>query len=222
MADLSEVIKGLKGVKPKPSYTTRKRGSARSYPWAPADDGRVECQGCGGKWSTDMVTHPFLVIKECTMCAAQTILWRCFEEDDEMFVKGASPHENMTKDQIAVMSVNTEKACITLKCAYNPFFGERLKLLLRPAERKWNPDAKVWEIHPSKAKDVEQLLRVFYSGVQILGTKPAGGSKFERLLLLLKKEDKHMVYKMLALKYHPDKGGSHEAMTLINEIFKQA
>jgi hypothetical protein len=216
MAELKDIIAGLK---PK---TKRTRGYRRLPPSRIYyDPYPYECNSCGCEMSgPDMVTHMYLQLAECRMCAAETVFWRCFEED-EMIVKGSDPKPDMTKSEMAVMSVNANRATITLRCSWNPFFTEALKSSLRPSERRWNSDDRVWEIHPSRAKDAEQILKQFYAGVQILGTKPAGGSKFERLLCLLKKEDKQSIYKLLALKYHPDRGGSHEIMTIINDIFKQ-
>jgi len=128
---------------------------------------------------------------------------------------------DMTKGEMAVMSVDQQKAVLTLKVLYNPFFNERLKKAIEPKYRNWNPTNKCWEFHPSKMKDVQQICGEFYKGVQIIGQKPVLGTKFEKLLSKLTKDDKAAIYRLMALKYHPDKGGSHEVMSLINEVFKQ-
>jgi hypothetical protein len=128
---------------------------------------------------------------------------------------------DMTKNDMAVMSVDQARAVLTLKVLYNPFFNERLKKAIEPKYRNWNLANKCWELHPSKMKDVQAICGEFYKGVQIIGQKPVLGTKFEKLLVKLTKDDKAAIYRLMALKYHPDKGGSHETMSLLNEVFKQ-
>lgn len=143
------------------------------------------------------------------------------EEDVYMHLDNKPLSPDMTKNDMAVMSVDQAKAVLTLKVLYNPFFNQRLKERVEPKYRNWNPTNKCWELHPSKMKDVQQICQEFYKGVQIIGQKPVLGSKFEKLLSKLTKDDKVSIYRLMALKYHPDKGGSHEVMSLLNEVFKQ-
>ena len=138
-----------------------------------------------------------------------------------MLINNPTMSPDMTKDDMAVMSVDQQKAVLTLKVTYNPFFNERLKKSIESKYRNWSPVNKCWEIHPSKMKDVQAICGEFYKGVQIIGQKPVLGTKFEKLLSQLTKDDKASIYRLMALKYHPDKGGSHEVMSLINEVFKQ-
>jgi len=144
-----------------------------------------------------------------------------YKEEFYMILTNTPMSPDMTKGEMAVMSVDQQKAVLTLKVLYNPFFNERLKKAIEPKYRNWNPTNKCWEFHPSKMKDVQQICGEFYKGVQIIGQKPVLGTKFEKLLSKLTKDDKAAIYRLMALKYHPDKGGSHEVMSLINEVFKQ-
>lgn len=137
-----------------------------------------------------------------------------------MKITGNDPKPDMTKGDIAVMSANPARGCLVIKAAYNPYFSESLKRLLKPSERRWNPEERVWEIHPSRAKEAESLLRQYYGGVQIMAQRVLPASKLEKLLGLLTEDDKKAIYRLLACKYHPDRGGSHEAMSLINEVFR--
>lgn len=153
---------------------------------------------------------------------------KCFGWDVDLLDVEVYMHLNdkplspdMTKQETAVMSVDQAKAVITLKVLYNPFFNERLKSTIEPKYRNWNPANKCWEFHPSMMKQVQQVCNQFYKCVQIIGQKPILGTKFEKLLSQLTKEDKVAIYRLMALKYHPDKGGSHETMSLLNEVFKQ-
>jgi hypothetical protein len=127
---------------------------------------------------------------------------------------------DMTKGDMAIMSVDQQKACLTLKVLYNPFFNERMKKAIESKYRNWNSANKCWEFHPSKMKDIQAICGEFYKGVQIIGQKPVLGTKFEKLLTKLTKDDKQSIYRLMALKYHPDKGGDHETMSLLNEVFK--
>lgn len=143
------------------------------------------------------------------------------EEDVYMHLDNKPLSPDMTKNDMAVMSVDQAKAVLTLKVLYNPFFNQRLKERVEPKYRNWNLANKCWELHPSTMKDVQQICQEFYKGVQIIGQKPVLGSKFEKLLTKLTKDDKQNIYRLMALKYHPDKGGDHETMSLLNEVFKQ-
>lgn len=142
---------------------------------------------------------------------------------EEMYMvltdKPMSP--DMTRNDMAVMSVDQQKACLTLKVTYNPFFNERMKRSIEFKYRNWNPHNKCWEFHPSMMKQIQAICMEFYKGVQIIGQKPVLGTKFEKLLSKLTKDDKQSIYRLMALKYHPDKGGDHETMSLLNEVFKQ-
>ena len=143
-------------------------------------------------------------------------------EDVYMNISDKPMSPQMTMQDMAVMSVDQSRAVITLKTVYNPFFLERLKSSIDPKYRNWNRDSKCWELHPSVMQQTQQICKEFYKGVQIIGQKPVLGTKFEKLLVKLSKDDKSSIYKILALKYHPDKGGDHETMSLINEVFKQS
>lgn len=142
-------------------------------------------------------------------------------EEVYMYLQDKPCTPDMTKQDMAVMSVDQAKAVITLKVLYNPFFNERLKNAVEPKYRNWNRDNKCWELHPSKMKEVQTICGEFYKGVQIIGQKPVLGTKFEKLLTKLSKDDKVNIYRLLAMRYHPDKGGDHETMSLVNEVFKQ-
>lgn len=61
------------------------------------------------------------------------------------------------------------------------------------------------------------LTQIFYDRLINL---PNCGGYFENMVLFVGAEPAKVksIYKALTLKYHPDKGGSHEAMQAINEF----
>ena len=89
-------------------------------------------------------------------------------QEVDMIISSTPPHPDMTKGEMATMSVDQSRAVITLKALYNPFFIERLKVTIEPKYRNWNKDNKCWEIHPSKMKDVQAICQQYYKGVQII------------------------------------------------------
>jgi len=126
-----------------------------------------------------------------------------------------------TQDYIAVLSVNQAKACIVFKAPTNTAVRNEITRLAGPNQAKYNKQDDVWELHPAILPGLKLVLKTHYKDVQVLGVqKQVQATKFDQLMARLSKDDKDKIYKLLALKYHPDKGGDKETMVLVNLVFK--
>ena len=129
-----------------------------------------------------------------------------------------------TREETATLSLNTSKACIVLRAIYSDEVTTNIKESIDRKHRFWNERDRVWEFNPCVLKDLKALLMVLYADVQVVGVpKALPATKFDKLVAKLDKDDKTKIYRVLASKYHPDvkETGSHEVMTLLNEVFKQ-
>jgi len=131
--------------------------------------------------------------------------------------------DDLVKHEVAAISVNSAKACIVI----NMQLSKRLYMFLleRFKVDKLRFDAKlgVWEAHPSIMPELRSVLKSHFKDIQVLGVpKAIPSTKFDQLVAKLDKDDRQKIYKLLALKYHTDRGGSHETMVLINQVFKES
>ena len=131
--------------------------------------------------------------------------------------------DDLVKHEVAAISVNSAKACIVINMQLSKqlytFLLERFKV------DKLRFDAKlgVWEAHPSIMPELRSVLKSHFKDIQVLGVpKAIPSTKFDQLVAKLDKDDRQKIYKLLALKYHTDRGGSHETMVLINQVFKES
>lgn len=125
------------------------------------------------------------------------------------------------KDQIATLSVDTASASIVFKAPINDEFIKRIENAIPMTQREWLEGVRAWRFSPAALPILKPILKDTYKDVQMLGVpKALPATKFDQLMAKLSKEDKASIYKLLASKYHPDKGGTHEVMTLINVVFR--
>lgn len=137
----------------------------------------------------------------------------CYNEEEKRLV-------NM-KDEVATLSVDTSSASVIFKAPLNDHIIQRITDAVPLTQRQWMPDKQSWRFSPAAIPILKPILRDEYKDVQMLGVpKALPSTKFDQLINKLTKEDKAAVYRLLASKYHPDKGGSHEVMTLINMVFR--
>jgi len=126
----------------------------------------------------------------------------------------------------AAISVNTSKACIVLNTsnlvsdalihAFELIDPKRSQII-------FNAQLRIWEIHPGIMAQVKPILAKMFKTVQVVGVpKAIPATKFDQLLTKLDKDDKAKIYKLLAMKYHTDRGGAHDTMVLINQVFKES
>lgn len=125
------------------------------------------------------------------------------------------------KNETATLSVDTSSASIVFKGPINDKLVKRIETAVPVTQREWMESKKAWRFSPACLAILKPILKDEYKDVQMLGVpKALPSTKFDQLMAKLSKEDKAQVYRLLAAKYHPDKGGSHEVMTLINIVFR--
>lgn len=128
------------------------------------------------------------------------------------------------RDEIAVLSINSAKACIVMRAIVNDSFVNELQTRIESKYWQWSTtDSQLIEFNPCVLQKLKQLLASFYKEVQVFGVpKALPSTKFDKLMAKMDKNDRQKLYRILAAKYHPDlkPHGSHEVMTLINEVFK--
>lgn len=122
------------------------------------------------------------------------------------------------KLETATVSVNPAKACVTVRCAFNATFAGQMCAIKGVSFADG-----LFECTSEAMKQVKPLLAKTFKDVQMIGVpKVAPVTKFDALMAKLDKEDRSKIYKLLALKYHVDKGGRHDMMVLINQVFKES
>jgi hypothetical protein len=122
------------------------------------------------------------------------------------------------------VSVDTSKACVVINSM--GFCSNELASALRTqftsTQVKYCTIKRVWEVHPSVMPQIKLLLKMHFKDIQVVGVpKAVPSTKFDQLLSKLDKDDKAKMYKLLALKYHTDRGGNHDTMVLVNQVFKE-
>ena len=126
----------------------------------------------------------------------------------------------------AAISVNTSKACIVLNTSNlvsDALMSAFEKIDPKRSQIIFNVQLTVWEIHPGIMAQVKPILAKMFKTVQVVGVpKAIPATKFDQLLTKLDKDDKAKIYKLLAMKYHTDRGGAHDTMVLINQVFKES
>lgn len=122
------------------------------------------------------------------------------------------------KLETATVSVNPAKACVTVRCPFNATFAGQMCAIKGVSFADG-----LFECTSEAMKQVKPLLAKTFKDVQMIGVpKVAPVTKFDALMAKLDKEDRSKIYKLLALKYHVDKGGRHDMMVLINQVFKES
>lgn len=147
------------------------------------------------------------------------------EAAEAAFRRTAAFSENIeavnTKNEVAILSINQAKACIVLRATVTDQISGEIAAISSASQRRWNDRDGVWELHPSIMPKLKDILKAHYKEVQVIGVqKQIPPTKFDQLLARLDSDDKSRIYKLLALKHHPDKGGDKDTMTLINLVFK--
>jgi len=107
-----------------------------------------------------------------------------------------------------------------------PHMVEDIKTYIDSSSRAWNPTTKFWEIKESSLPTMITILKKYYGDAitQNLTTSNASTPKnlfvpvFEALKAL-PNGDMDKVYRALAMACHPDKGGTNELMTKLNDAY---
>ena len=123
--------------------------------------------------------------------------------------------------ETAVLSVDTASASIVLKAPLNDLVINKINESVPVLMREWIENTKSWRFAPGALPILKPILKHHYKDIQMLGVpKALPSTKFDQLMAKLDKDDLASIYRILAHKYHPDRGGSHEVMTLVNLVFK--
>jgi len=141
------------------------------------------------------------------------------------FAKGERPNRVFKgidlKLEVAILSVDTSAACIVLNAPMTEAMIKTIEDTIMVTQRCWVSDKHIWRFSPMALPMLKPLLKAHYKDVQTLGVpKAIPSTKFDQLMHRIDKDDKDKIYKLLAMKHHPDRGGSKETMTLINLVFK--
>ena len=127
-----------------------------------------------------------------------------------------------TLDKVAVVCVNTAKACIVLRADLSYHVASELQKITNGKDILYNRKDGVVEFHPRFLPDIKKLLTGAYQHVSVLAAQKAvKPTKFDLLLSKLSTDDKKSMYSLLAKRYHPDlPTGNKDIMTLVNLVFK--
>lgn len=127
-----------------------------------------------------------------------------------------------TLDKVAVVCVNTAKACIVLRADISYHVASELQKITNGKDILYNRKDGVVEFHPRFLPDIKKLLTGAYQHVSVLAAQKAvKPTKFDLLLSKLSTDDKKSMYSLLAKRYHPDlPTGNKDIMTLVNLVFK--
>lgn len=110
---------------------------------------------------------------------------------------------------------------------FDAFFNGTLKGLLKPpTSRGFDFARKIWlvdQCHMEKLQSIfEQCGYTVNDGTLASESSASNGrSPFHELLVDLPLEVLRKVYRVLALEYHPDRGGDHARMAAINEAWSK-
>lgn len=91
-------------------------------------------------------------------------------------------------------------------------------------KKSWNAEDKLWEFSVETIDVVVEILTKNFDAVIDLTQATAPSQVVvsgDPLLSLLDKDDIQALYRVLAKKYHPDRGGDADKMARINQIFNQ-
>lgn len=130
--------------------------------------------------------------------------------------------DNNTLGKVAVVCVNTAKACIVLRADISYQVAKDLQAITKGQDITYNKKDNVVEFHPRWLPEIKKVLAASYQHVSVLAAQKAvKPTKFDLLLSKLSTDDKKSMYSLLAKRYHPDlPHGNKDIMTLVNLVFK--
>lgn len=112
---------------------------------------------------------------------------------------------------------------IFCRTPYDPDFIIDMKNEIPGSARKWDATEKVWKVQASFADELESIVRKYYGeptvlqeDVQVVVAAPSSADPFAALLRAAPNDVLKKIYQLVAVKVHPDAGGSNEAMSQVN------
>ena len=128
----------------------------------------------------------------------------------------------MSKKGTAKIWLDEEKGVLVVRAPFSASFIHYIKLHIPKEYRQWNPTNKVWEFEIEQIDRVMTILKECFEKIVELTslfdrkqTAPTDG-----LFSIINRDDIKSIYRLLAMKYHPDAGGNSEKMKKINIFFK--
>jgi hypothetical protein len=126
--------------------------------------------------------------------------------------------------QICKIWLDEGKGILCARFPYKQSVIDEFREKIPKGKKSWNADDKLWEFSVETIDVVVEILTRNFDEVIDL-TQAAAPSQVvvsgDPLLSLLDKDDIQTIYRVLAKKYHPDKGGDAGKMARINQIFGQ-
>ena len=127
--------------------------------------------------------------------------------------------------QVASLRYMPNDILLELEAPYNKDFTDTLKKSITSKKRVWNNEDKSWFIVKDQLDKLCHLLDQYFDETILLDFPPQqlSSTAWSKLFLLegAPIEVIRAVYKALALKHHPDKGGDTAIMTNINVAYKE-
>lgn len=127
----------------------------------------------------------------------------------------------------ATIMSSTKEGWVRVSTPYKKDFVDDLKAFIEPSGRRWNPDTLFWEVKEIYLGTLVSVLKKHFGNnvSQNLTTEQAtSGNMFKPVFAVLKdmpNSDMKRVYTALAFALHPDRGGSHEQMVLLNQAYEE-
>lgn len=143
------------------------------------------------------------------------------EEEEKMAKTWKAGNINLT---YAKLWIDEGKGVLCARFPFNQGAINEFKEKIPKGKKAWNADEKLWEFSVETIDVVVDILTRHFDEVidlrQLIPPMQISQS-VDPLLSLLDKDDITAIYRMLAFKYHPDKGGDAGKMARINQIFNQ-
>jgi len=110
-----------------------------------------------------------------------------------------------------------------------PLFIEELKQRIFWKRRQWSPSEKVWMVDPSELDTLVEVARKYFSFLSVDGAKDNSNAShtcnieddgmYETISNLLRSastDSLKRIYRILAVDFHPDRGGDGDTMRRLN------
>lgn len=123
---------------------------------------------------------------------------------------------------------STKEGWLNVSTPYLKACVEDIKAFIEPSGRAWNPNTKFWEVKEIYLGTLVSILKKHFGDniIQNLTTEQDNSSDnvFKPVFAVLKDMPNggmKRVYTALAFALHPDKGGSNEQMSLLNQAYEE-
>ena len=105
-------------------------------------------------------------------------------------------------------------------------FVDDIKTSIQPSHRKWNPDAKFWEVQEMHMELLITILQKHFDEVEtdLKTDTQVPDNLFKPVFEALKQLPNgqlNKVYLSLAKACHPDAGGNNELMSKVNQAYQE-